>query len=197
MCIRDSRCPLPRNGWQESVEGALGDAYRSLSPELSLLALSAMATAIAVRRFDGRSSLVVGVPVHHRSGRWGSTAIGPMMELYPMVVTFDDAETHREMFVRTVRAVMQVLRRARPGESPDTPFEVVLNVTTARWDTFAGHPAVRAWMRSGHVEPNHPIRVQVFDEFDPAVDGGHVLRWELDLNRALSVDGSHLSLIHI
>ncbi len=130
------RCPLPRDGWQESLEEALQGEFRALSPELSLLALSAMATAIAVRRFDGRSSLVVGVPVHHRSGRWGSTAIGPMMELYPMVITFDDEETHREMFARTVRSVMQVLRRARPGESPDTPFEVVLNVTTARWDTF-------------------------------------------------------------
>ena len=188
------RCPLPQDGWQKSLDGALRGEFRALSPELSLLALSAMATAIAVRRFDGRSSLVVGVPVHHRSGRWGSTAIGPMMELYPMVITFDDEETHREMFARTVRSVMQVLRRARPGESPDTPFEVVLNVTTARWDTFAGYPAVRHWMRSGHVEPNHAIRVQIFDEFDPSVEGDHVLRWELDLNQGLSTDGSHRAL---
>jgi len=188
------RCPLPRDGWQESLEEALQGEFRALSPELSLLALSAMATSIAVRRFDGRSSLVVGVPVHHRSGRWGSKAIGPMMELYPMVITFDDEETHREMFARTVRSVMQVLRRARPGESPDTPFEVVLNVTTARWDTFAGYPAVRNWMRSGHAEPNHAIRVQIFDEFDPSVEGDHVLQWELDLNQGLSTDGSHQAL---
>ncbi|MGB1504290.1 MAG: amino acid adenylation domain-containing protein [Acidimicrobiales bacterium] len=191
---RVDRCPLPRDGWHESLAEALQGPYRALSPELSLLALSAMATTIAMRRFDGRSSVVVGVPVHHRSGRSGSTAIGPMMELYPMVVTFDDSETHREMFARTVRSVMQVLRRARPGESPDTPFEVVLNVTTARWDTFAGYPARRDWVRSGHVEPNHAIRVQVFDEFDPSVEGDHVLRWELDLNCGLSIDGSHRAL---
>ena len=49
-------------------------------------------------------------------------------------------------------------------------------------------------MRSGHVEPNHAIRVQIFDEFDPSVEGDHVLRWELDLNQGLSTDGSHRAL---
>nr|NIR38823.1 amino acid adenylation domain-containing protein [Actinomycetota bacterium]NIS33463.1 amino acid adenylation domain-containing protein [Actinomycetota bacterium]NIT96901.1 amino acid adenylation domain-containing protein [Actinomycetota bacterium]NIU20574.1 amino acid adenylation domain-containing protein [Actinomycetota bacterium]NIU68354.1 amino acid adenylation domain-containing protein [Actinomycetota bacterium] len=57
-------------------------------------------------------------------------------------------------------------------------------------------PATREWMRSGHVDPNHVLRVQIFDQCDPAADGDdtHALRWELDLNDGLSADGSHRRL---
>ncbi|MEM9204034.1 MAG: amino acid adenylation domain-containing protein, partial [Actinomycetota bacterium] len=188
-----ARCPLPDAAWHERLDDALTSDYRSLSTELSLLTISAMATAITARRLDGRNAVVVGVPVHHRTGRWGSDAIGPMMELYPLTVTFDDDETHRELFARTLRSVMQVLRRARPGESPDTPFDVVLNVSTARWEAFAGLPTQREWIPSGHVEPNHVLRVQVFDTYDPYADTRH-RTWQLDLNEGLSVDGSHRAL---
>ena len=189
------RAPVPIDDGDGLLTGALDGGYRSLSRELSLLALAAMSIAIAVRRLDGRSTVVVGVPVHHRSGRSANLAIGPVMELYPLVLEFHEGESHKELFTRTLRSIVGLLRHARPGESPDTPFEIVLNVMTARYGTFAGLPATREWMRSGHVDPNHVVRVQVYDHFDPdAVEGRtNALRWELDLNRGLSADGSHRS----
>ncbi|MEM9466164.1 MAG: amino acid adenylation domain-containing protein [Actinomycetota bacterium] len=186
------RLPVADAGLRHRLDEALAGRYRAFTPEMALLALSAMTTAVLVRRLDGRSSVVVGVPVHHRTGPHRNHALGPMMELYPLTVHTVDGETNAEMFARVLRSIMGVLRRARPGESPDTPFEVVLNVTTARYDDFAGIPASREWIRSGHVEPNHVMRVQIFDQYDPEI--GHELVWELDLNRGLSVDGSHLRL---
>ncbi len=101
------------------------------------------------------------------------------------------------MFARVLRAVTTLLRRAKPGESPDTPFEVVVNVLTARYGDFAGMPATSEWTRSGHVDPSHQLRLQVYDyaagdrdgERDRAV-GESSMRWELDVNDSVSADDS-------
>ncbi|MEM7140314.1 MAG: amino acid adenylation domain-containing protein [Actinomycetota bacterium] len=185
------RISVPVESIGTDLDDALSGAYRSLSRELSVLALAAMTTGLLMHRLDGRRDLVVGVPVHHRSRPPAGRIVGPLMELYPLRVHIDPDESHRAMFKRTLRSIMAVLRRARPGESPDTPFEVVVNVTTARYGDVVGLPARREWMRSGHVDPNHPIRVQVFDRYDPDRDDAHSLVWELDLNVGLSTDGTH------
>jgi amino acid adenylation domain-containing protein len=168
------------------LDEAISGPYRSISRELGLLGLGVMAAAIAVHRLDGRSAVVVGVPVHHRSSKRTRRLVGPLMELYPLTFRVDTAESHVEMFARVLRSVTALLRRAKPGESPDTPFEVVVNVLTARYGDFAGLPATSEWMRSGHVDPTHQIRLQVYD-YDGA-DGQTSMRWELDLNRSASAD---------
>ena len=108
------------------------------------------------------------------------------MELYPLVVDVDTSETHAAMFARVLRSVTALLRRAKPGESPDTPFEVVVNVLTARYGDFAGLAATSEWMRSGHVVPTRRLRVQVFDY--EGADGHSSMQWELDVNESLSAD---------
>ena len=170
------------------LDEAISGPYRSISRELGLLGLGVMAAAIAVHRLDGRSTVVIGVPVHHRSSKRTRRVVGPLMELYPLTVTVDTSERPADMFHRVLRSVTTLLRRAKPGESPDTPFEVVVNVLTARYGDFAGMPAASEWMRSGHVDPTHQLRLQLYD-YDGA-DGQVSLQWELDVNRSASVDGA-------
>ncbi len=181
------RRPVPFGDDQRArLDAAIAGPYRSISRELGLLALGVMAASIAVHRLDGRSTVVVGVPVHHRSSKRTRRVVGPLMELYPLTVEVDTSETHAEMFASVLRSVTTLLRRAKPGESPDTPFEVVVNVLTARYGDFAGMPATSAWMRSGHVDPTHQLRVQVFDY--EGAEGQSTMRWELDVNDSLSAD---------
>ena len=180
--------PLGADGLQQ-LESVLDGDYRSISRELGLLTIGAMSMALAVHRLDGRSAVVVGVPVHHRSSKTSRRIVGPLMELYPMTVRVVPGETHAEMYARVLRSVMTVLRRAKPGESPSTPFEIVLNVLTARFGDFADLPTDSEWMRSGHVDPSHVIRSQLFDY----AAGGRLeisdrLNWELDVNSSLSAD---------
>jgi amino acid adenylation domain-containing protein len=173
---------------RQQLDEAISGPYRSISRELGLLGLGVMAAAIAVHRLDGRSTVIVGVPVHHRSSRQTRRVVGPLMELYPLTVTVDTSESPTEMFARVLRSVTTLLRRAKPGESPDTPFEVVVNVLTARYGDFAGMAAMSEWMRSGHVDPTHLLRLQVYD-YDGA-DAQASMQWELDVNDSASVDGS-------
>ncbi len=185
------RVSLPLSPDQlDRLDEVLAAEYRTLSRELGLLAIAATATAIAVHRLDGRSSLVLGVPVHHRSSRDAARLVGPLMELYPLPVSIEDDDTHHTLFTRVLRSIMTLLRRAQPGESPDTPFEIVLNVLTARYGDFAGMPTVTEWMRSGHVDPNHALRSQVFDYSGTAGHDVSGLQWELDLNDSLSSDSA-------
>lgn len=170
------------------LDEAISGTYRSISRELGLLGLGVMAAAIAVHRLDGRSIVVVGVPVHHRSSKRTRRVVGPLMELYPLTITVDTSERPDEMFARVLRSVTTLLRRAKPGESPDTPFDVVVNVLTARYGDFAGMPAASEWMRSGHVDPTHQLRLQVYDY--NGADGQTSMQWELDVNRSVSADGA-------
>ena len=167
----------------DAVDVALGGDYRSISRDLSLLAISAMAAAQTVGRLDGRRTVVLGVPVHHRSSARTRALVGPLMELYPLVVTLDERETNHDLFRRVQRSIVELLRRAKPGESPEGGFEIVLNVFTAEYGHFAGIPTQVEWMRSGHVEPSHAVRFQVFGDATTST-----VRWELDVNTQLSTD---------
>lgn len=188
------RVPVPLGTeTAEQLESGLGSDYRTLSRELGLLTIAAMTSAIAVHRLDGRSCVVLGVPVHHRRSRAAKRIVGPLMELYPLTVCVDAGETHRAMFARVLRSITTLLRRARPGESPATPFEIVLNVLTARYGDFAEMPTTSEWMRSGHVDPSHVVRSQIFDYAAGRDGSGHAAtRWELDLNESLSSDDAAL-----
>jgi amino acid adenylation domain-containing protein len=174
------------------LDEAVAGTYRSISRELALLTLGVMAAAITVHRLDGRRVVVVGVPVHHRSTKTTRRLVGPLMELYPLTVSVDTGETHAEMFARVLRSVTALLRRAKPGESPDTSFEIVVNVLTARYGDFAGMRASSEWMRSGHVDPTHLLRIQIFDY--EGASGQASLQWELDVNDAASADGALFGL---
>ena len=137
------------------MEKTLDGPYRTLSRELSLVGVLASSLAVVLHRLDGREGLTFGVPLHHRSGPVARRVIGTLMELYPLRVQMSGDESFGELFGRVQRSLMDMMRHARPGESPDLKFDAVLNVTTARFGDFAGMPTATEWKRSGHVDPTH------------------------------------------
>ncbi|MEM9748021.1 MAG: condensation domain-containing protein, partial [Actinomycetota bacterium] len=181
---------------RRALDDRLADEYRSLSRELSLLALSITITAVLGHRFENRSSLTVGVPIHHRRTPDARRTVGPLMRLSPVTVEVDADATWREQFSDVLRSLLDVLRSASPDGEPGTDgrFDVVANVTTATYGRFAGLRTERRWMRSGHVEADHVVRHQLFDRADPDNPSIHQLDWELDLNTSLSADGTHRAL---
>jgi len=181
---RVQRVPVPVG---PHVDTALDGPYRTLSRELSLIGLLSSALAAALFRLDGRGVFTIGIPLHHRSGPVAPRVIGPLMELYPLTVEMTGDESFGELFGRVQRGLVETMRHAKPGESPDVPYDAVLNVVTARYGDFAGLPTSTEWCRSGHVDPAHPIRVHAYDY-------GDGLRVEVDLNDGLSADGTHAGL---
>ena len=104
-----------------------------------------------------------------------------------MTIDIEHDETFGALFGRVQRSLLDTMRNAKSGESPDRTFDAVLNVLTAQFGDFAELPTVTEWVRSGHVDPTHPIRLHAYDY-------GDGLRAEVDLNEGLSIDGRHRAL---
>jgi hypothetical protein len=78
------RVPLAfDDGQRRRLDESISGPYRSISRELGLLGLGVMAAAIAVHRLDGRSTVVVGVPVHHRSSKRTRRVVGRSWSCIP------------------------------------------------------------------------------------------------------------------
>ncbi len=163
-------------------------AYPAFSPSMATLGLLAVATAVTLSRLDGRRMVTLGVPMHRRSGPVAPTMIGPLMAVYPMAVDVDLDETFEDAYKRMLRELVRVMRSTGDDDVPDVGFDAVLNVQTVTYGDFAGLPTVTTWARSGHVDPAHPIRVHAFDY-------GTGMKVEVDLNDALSTDGSHRAFV--
>ena len=159
-------------------------AYPSISPDLSLAAVSAAALACTMQRLDGRSEFTIGLPVGNRSDRRRRDLVGPLMELHPVRVTIDPDDTFASLVDRTLGSLIAMLRATR--RDPDArrgDFEMVVNVFRGDFGTFASHPVTVSWIRAAHVDPTHSIRLHAFD-------WGNDLEIELDVNDALGGDGT-------
>ncbi len=163
-------------------------SYRAFSPSMATLGLLAVATAVTLSRLDGRRTVTLGVPMHRRSGPVAPTLIGPLMAVFPMAIDVDLDETFEDAYKRVMRQLVGVMRSTGDDDVPDLAFDAVLNVQTVTYGDFDGLPTVTTWARSGHVDPAHPIRVHAFDY-------GSGMQVEVDLNDALSADGSHRAFV--
>lgn len=165
---------------RSALDEALTSHYRSLSRDLSLLALSSMAIAQLVNRLDGRTVVHIDTPLHHRSSRRHKKLVGPLMELSSLAVTVDQTETNAAMFKRVVRSVMELLHSSPAGAEPPARSGLLVNVVTARYGDFAGIAATREWVRAPHVDATQVVGSQIF-ETSSGDDSDARLRWEIEL----------------
>lgn len=166
---------------REGLARLLDDDLQPISAELGTLAVLASVTAALLHRLTGRSSATIGVPVHHRRTNAERATIGLFMEIFPLDVTVEDDDTFRSLYDRTIGDLLTLLKRARPGTSPRVDVDVVLNVITAQCGSFGAFPASARWIHSGHVEPMHKLRVQLYD-----FTGDGETKLALDINAAVA-----------
>jgi|GEM_PF-1457540 len=168
-----------------ALRTATEQRYRSLSADMSLLAVAAMSTALLVHRLDGRTTVDLDVPVHHRSARRFRRLVGPMMELSSLSVEIRPDDTHLVMFKRVVRSIMELLNAAERGARVSQRSGLVVNVITARSEDFAGIPARRRWVRAPHADHGLLVGSQLYQLTPPDGTGPPRLAWEVEVNAAV------------
>ncbi len=139
--------------------------FRSLSPELSTLAVLGGLTAAWLARVSGQDAFCFEMPLQNRPAAARDT-MGLFMETYPVRMRVNGDETLRELGSRFLEETLSVLRHAHPGaQHEDRPSEanVVLNYTPAVYGSFAGIPAKVTWLHPGYVDPRHVLRIQAHD----------------------------------
>ena len=159
----------------------LAGPFRALTDDLGLLITIATVLGVYLHRLGNTEPIRIGVPVHHRSGREAKSAIGPLVELFPVEFTVNPDDTFATVHKRISRAVLDVLKVAQPGTAPRQSFDVVLNVHAATFGAFAGIPTTTVWVPSGHIDAHHRLRAQVLD-----YTGDGDLRFEFDINHRIA-----------
>ncbi len=182
---RAERVLVSMDDRSERLDRLLADRFRLLSPDLSLTAALLAALGVYLRRVGGGDRVTVGLPVHHRSTRLAKQVIGPLVELFPVVIEFDEDDTFATVQTRAAEAVFSMLRHARPGTSPRQAFDVVLNVHAATFGPFGPIAATTRWFHPGHIDAHHRLRIQALD-----YTGAGDLEIALDLNHR-TADADH------
>jgi amino acid adenylation domain-containing protein len=139
---------------------------RALTRDLGLLQLFATATFAFLKRIGGQETITIAAPAHNRMNRQFTSAVGLLVELFPIEVTTDSDETFASLHKKVQSATLDHLRLVQPGHAdPDVNrhLNVVLNYLAMDFASFAGHPVSTRWLHPDSVDAHHQLRIQVFD----------------------------------
>ena len=117
-----------------------------------------------LHRVGDQRDVRVSLPSHNRGTARLREAVGALIELFPIDVTVDPGDSFATLARRVAQANHERLIHAVPGTSGFAPkSEVVLNVIKGSLGPFADVPTSVSWIHSGHVDPDHALRMQVYD----------------------------------
>ncbi len=166
----------------------LGTDLKAISTDLGWTLLLATVTAAYLRNVSGSESFSIGLPVHNRSGAPARTIVGPVVEVFPVDVTFEPGDTFRSLHNRVGRAVLRTLANAVAGTAPPSDAAAILNVIPrAAVGSFGSAPTTTTWVHPDAIDSAHVLRVQ----FTAYGSAGTIPELSLDLNRAVA-DDRHL-----
>ena len=181
---RSQRRPLPLTGpLLESARQRLESDYRMLSDDLGWSALLLTVAAVHLHRVARVDRFSLGLPVHNRSDAGARALVGPVMEVFPVDVAIEPADSFRSLHQRIARSLLRTLRHAVAGTAPPADYEAVVNVIArAGLGSFGDMPATTEWVHSGASDPSHLFRLQLTGY------GAADLELVLDLNEAAADD---------
>ncbi len=144
------------------ITDRLDGDFKLLSPDLSWTVLLMTALAVHLHRVSGSDRFAIGMPVHHRGRPDTRTLIGPTMEVFPVDIAVDPADTFADLHARIGRAVIDTMRHAVPGTSPAADFSAVVNIIPrAQQSRFGDHPVATRWIHPGAIDQSHLVRLQM------------------------------------
>lgn len=144
----------------------LEDGIKSWTPELALSNLFLTALATLLYKVGNKEEFAIGVPFHNRTNKAERNIVGLLMELLPTHIEIDEEATLLGLYLYIKNESLDVVKNAMVGKPPIglmSSFNAVMNFTPTTFDDFAGLPTECHWLLSGHVDPNHHIRLQIHD----------------------------------
>ena len=159
-------CPLGSERSQALRALAQTPGIRALSLDMTLFNLFATVLFAYLWRVSGSATQLIGTPAHNRSSLAFKETVGLFIELFPLRVELDEAETFRSLLIKVGTEAQACLRHALPGTSSPAGmrlFHVVLNYIHASFEPFDGIPMRPEWIHTGSGDPEHDLRLQLHD----------------------------------
>jgi len=154
---------------------------RALTPDLSMFRVFLTALTAFLYRVTGEETVRVGAPAHNRVTEAFRRTVGLFTEINGLSVEISSNDTFASLFAKVVSATDLFLRVSRPGSGSaavNRSVNTVLNYITADFESFDGAEVEATWVHSGHVEPEHHLRLHVTD-----FDGDGDIELLFDCNR--------------
>ncbi|MEM7337491.1 MAG: amino acid adenylation domain-containing protein [Actinomycetota bacterium] len=164
---------------EQIVELFSSTQVAALSPELTALKVFHTALFATLHRVTGSDRLRVGTPFHNRRTRAAKQTPGLFMNLFPLAVAIDPAETMASLAAKVGAEVFDGMQHAQyplAASREANAFEVMLNYIHASFDDFGGRSCESELVHIGLGDPGHSVRLQVVHLGEP---GAYRLRFEL------------------
>ena len=118
---------------------------------------------VYLHRITGSSRPSIGTPYHNRKSIEFKNTPGLFMEVLPLRINVEDVDTFVSLIRRIGVEASNTFRFTQSiGNSPgDKKYEVLLNYHTAEFVNFAGFPAQKTSVHTGH--ENDSLALQVHD----------------------------------
>jgi len=159
-------CPLGPERSQSLRKLAETPGIRMLSLDMTLFNLFATVLFAYLWRVSGSTTQVIGTPAHNRSSLAFRETVGLFIELFPLRVELEEAESFRSLLGKVATETQSYLRNAVPGTSGPNVlrlFNVVLNYIHASFEPFNAIPMHPEWVHTGYGDPEHDLRLQLHD----------------------------------
>ncbi len=156
-------------------------AFRAISKDLGLANVLYTLVAAFVARTATDRPFGIGMPIHHRGRRLDRQTPGLFMEVLPLRIDPDPAESFADLGARVRASTMSTLGRGAAGVS--TPelnrrYQVLLNVLPMQMGDFAELPTRCDWIHSGAGDGAQWLRIQAHD-----FEGSGRLTLDFDFDR--------------
>ena len=156
---------------------------RAWTQHLSLFNIFSTLVFSYIYRVTGQQKLAIGTPAHNRTTNAFKKTPGLFIELFPLMTEVEEADTFSTLLEKVRNDSHDFLRYAQTGASNSTlsrSFNVVLNYINAAFTEVEDLSLQSEWVHSGHADPGHHIRVQVYD-----FDATGCIELGFDLNEAV------------
>lgn len=157
---------LGKDRTEKLYELTLKDGIRCWTPELALSNLFLTALSTLLFKVGNKEEFAIGVPFHNRTSKTERNIVGLLMELLPTHIEMDEEATLLDLYLYIKNESLDVVKNAMIGKPPISllnSFNAVMNFTPTTFGDFAGLPTECHWLSSGHVDPNHHLRLQIHD----------------------------------
>jgi len=171
---------LGKDRTKKLKELILDPDIKAWTTELALSNVFLTVINTLVSKIGNQDEFAVGVPYHNRLNENERKTAGLFMELLPMNISLEKDNTLFDLFRKVKNESLEVMKNAMDGKPPMAllkTFNVIMNFIPTTFSDFAGMPMECDWLLSGHVDPNHHIRLQIQDFND---SGNYKLQFDLN-----------------
>jgi len=136
------------------------------TPHLTLFNVYATVLFSLIYRITDQENVSIGTPAHNRTTTDLKNTPGLFIELFPILARIHADHSFLDLYKNVQIGTNEFLLYGVPHSStPETSrsFNVVLNYINASFENFNDITVQTKWIHSGHADPSHHLRLQVYD----------------------------------